>query len=54
MKYMTVYHIHNFSSPQPQDGTSPSALTTKTPLTAEDDSDALNLDPYTFENPYAT
>ena len=47
-----------FSFPYTQAGLGPSALDTKTPPAAEDDSGALNLDPYNlqvmFENPYAT
>lgn len=48
---MAVYHIHN-SLILPIHKMVPALLT------AEDDSGALNLDPYnmqsTFENPYAT
>jgi len=58
--YGSVSHSCNIDpfSPQLQDDLDPCALDTKTPLPAEDDSGALNLDPYNlqamFENPNAT
>ena len=58
MCYMTtsVYHflIMLCFSPQPQDDLGPSALDTKTPVTTEDDSGALNLDPYNLQAMFET